>query len=202
MKDFKEFVAYAKANQSKMQFGSAGAGSATHLGCVLPELHHRRRHHPRAVSAAPWPALQDLARADGSTMPAQIVTTAKPQVDGGTIKGLAMLDTKRPRRCRICRLRKSRAPATLVAYTWNAIFMPKNTPEAIVKKLNSAMVNAMHSDVAGQARRSRRGDRTGQPDLAGVPRQAGQGRDREVGQADQGQRRVGRLDRKRRLASQ
>ena len=34
-KDFREFVAYAKANQEKMQFGSAGAGSATHLGCVL-----------------------------------------------------------------------------------------------------------------------------------------------------------------------
>src|SRR5215470_7193211 len=33
--DFKEFVAYAKTNQAKMQFGSAGAGSATHLGCVL-----------------------------------------------------------------------------------------------------------------------------------------------------------------------
>ena len=30
-----EFVAYAKANQGKMQYGSAGAGSATHLGCVL-----------------------------------------------------------------------------------------------------------------------------------------------------------------------
>jgi tripartite-type tricarboxylate transporter receptor subunit TctC len=35
VKDFKEFVTYTKANQSKMQFGSAGAGSATHLGCVL-----------------------------------------------------------------------------------------------------------------------------------------------------------------------
>src|SRR6476661_7282440 len=35
VKDFKEFVAYAQANQAKMQFGSAGAGSATHLGCVL-----------------------------------------------------------------------------------------------------------------------------------------------------------------------
>src|SRR5262245_30550549 len=34
-KDFKEFVAYSKANHAKMQFGSAGAGSATHLGCVL-----------------------------------------------------------------------------------------------------------------------------------------------------------------------
>ena len=31
----KEFVAYAKANQAKMQFGSAGTGSATHLGCAL-----------------------------------------------------------------------------------------------------------------------------------------------------------------------
>ena len=30
-----EFVAYAKANQAKMQFASAGAGSATHLGCAL-----------------------------------------------------------------------------------------------------------------------------------------------------------------------
>jgi tripartite-type tricarboxylate transporter receptor subunit TctC len=30
-----EFVAYAKANQVRMQYGSAGAGSATHLGCVL-----------------------------------------------------------------------------------------------------------------------------------------------------------------------
>ena len=33
--NLKEFIAYAKANQAKMQYGSAGAGSATHLGCVL-----------------------------------------------------------------------------------------------------------------------------------------------------------------------
>ena len=33
--NFKEFIAYAKANQAKMQYGSAGAGSATHLGCVV-----------------------------------------------------------------------------------------------------------------------------------------------------------------------
>ena len=33
--DFQEFVAYAQTNQAKMQFGSAGAGSATHLGCVV-----------------------------------------------------------------------------------------------------------------------------------------------------------------------
>ena len=34
-KDLKDFVAYARANQAKMQFGSGGAGSASHLGCVV-----------------------------------------------------------------------------------------------------------------------------------------------------------------------
>ena len=35
VKNFEEFIAYAQKNQNKMQYGSAGAGSATHLGCVL-----------------------------------------------------------------------------------------------------------------------------------------------------------------------
>src|SRR2546430_441913 len=30
-----DFIAYAKANQQKMQFGSAGTGSGVHLACVL-----------------------------------------------------------------------------------------------------------------------------------------------------------------------
>src|SRR6516225_9678318 len=34
----KEFVAWLKANESRAQFGSAGAGSGTHLPCVLLNL--------------------------------------------------------------------------------------------------------------------------------------------------------------------
>ena len=34
-RNLKEFITYAKANQAKMQYGSAGIGSATHVTCVL-----------------------------------------------------------------------------------------------------------------------------------------------------------------------
>jgi tripartite-type tricarboxylate transporter receptor subunit TctC len=33
--NLQQFISYAKANQAKMQYGSAGAGSAAHLACVL-----------------------------------------------------------------------------------------------------------------------------------------------------------------------
>ena len=51
--NLKEFVAYAKANQAKMQFGSAGAGSATHLGCVRAQHRDGHQHHACSLSRAP-----------------------------------------------------------------------------------------------------------------------------------------------------
>src|SRR5436305_8173162 len=90
--DLKEFIAYAKANQARMQFGSAGAGSATHLGCVLLNymIGVNITHVPYRGTG---PAMQDLigGRIDYIC---EVVTTIKSQLDGGTIKGIAMLDKK------------------------------------------------------------------------------------------------------------
>jgi tripartite-type tricarboxylate transporter receptor subunit TctC len=146
VKDFKEFVAYAKANQAKMQFGSAGAGSATHLGCVLLNyiIGVNITHVPYRGTG---PAMQDLIGGRIDYL-CEVVTTVKPQLDGGAIKGVAMLDTKRSKALPNLPTAEEQGTKDLVAYTWNAIFLPKNTPEAIVKKLNGAMIAAMHSDVA------------------------------------------------------
>jgi len=115
VKDFKEFVAYAKANQSKMQFGSAGAGSETHLGCVLLNymIGVDITHVPYRGTG---PALQDLAGGRIDYV-CEIVTTAKPQVDGGTIKGLAMLDTKRSKAMPDLPTAEEQGTKDLVAYT-------------------------------------------------------------------------------------
>src|SRR3954463_6527113 len=143
VKDFKEFVAYAKENQDKMQFGSAGAGSATHLGCVLLNymIGVNITHVPYRGTG---PAMQDLigGRIDYIC---EVVTTIKSQLDGGTIKGIAMLDKKRSPALPNLATAEEQGTKDLVAYTWNAIFLPKGAPDAIVKKLNGAMLEAMHS---------------------------------------------------------
>lgn len=138
--NLKEFVAYAKENQAKMQFGSAGAGSATHLGCVVlnTAMGTDITHVPYKGTG---PAMQDLIGGRIDFL-CEIISTAKPQIDGGRVKAIAiMTKTRSPAEPNI--------PTTLEqgldvqAYTWNAIFLPKGTPETIVKKLNGAMVQAM-----------------------------------------------------------
>ena len=141
VKDFKEFVTYAKANQAKMQYGSAGAGSATHLGCVLLNyiIGTDITHVPYRGTG---PAMQDLQGGRIDFL-CEVITTAKPQVDGGTIKGLAILDSKRSPAMPNLPTAAEQGTDKLEAYTWNAIFLPKNTPEAIVKRINDAAVQAI-----------------------------------------------------------
>jgi tripartite-type tricarboxylate transporter receptor subunit TctC len=138
--NLKEFISYAKANQSKMQFGSAGAGSATHLGCVL--LNYVMGVH---VTHVPYrgtgPAMTDLQGGRIDYL-CEVITTAKPQIDGGTIKGIAILKNKRS--SALPNLPTAAEQGTPVeAYTWNAIFLPKDTPADVVKKLNAAIVESM-----------------------------------------------------------
>jgi tripartite-type tricarboxylate transporter receptor subunit TctC len=141
-KDFKEFVAYAKANQKKMQFGSAGAGSATHLGCVVlnSTIGVDITHVPYRGTG---PAMQDLIAGRIDYL-CEIVSTAKPQIDGGKVKALAILTKERSPVLPNLKTAIEQG-SDVQAYTWNAIFLPKGAPADIVKKINDAAVQAMHT---------------------------------------------------------
>jgi len=140
--NFKEFVSYAKANQVKMQYGSAGAGSATHLGCVVLNfvIGVNITHIPYRGTG---PAMQDLAGGRIDYL-CDIIATAKPQIDSGTVKGLAIMTKERA--AVLPNLPTTLEQGTDVqAYTWSAVFLPKGAPDAIVQKLNGAIVHAMKS---------------------------------------------------------
>jgi tripartite-type tricarboxylate transporter receptor subunit TctC len=139
--NLKEFVAYAKANEAKMQFGSAGAGSATHMGCVLLNyvLGTKITHIPYGGTG---PAMSDLI-AGRIDFLCEIITTAKPQIDGGAVKAIAiMTKTRSPALPNVPTTAEQDLP-TLEAYTWNAFFLPKGAPADVVKKLNETTVQAM-----------------------------------------------------------
>ena len=141
-KDLKEFVAYAKAHQKEMQFGSAGAGSATHLGCVVlnTAMGTDITHVPYKGTG---PAMQDLV-AGRIDFLCEIISTAKPQVDAGSVRALAIMTTERSPVLPSLATTKEQG-LDVQAYTWNALYLPKNVPADIVKKLNDAMVKAMES---------------------------------------------------------
>jgi tripartite-type tricarboxylate transporter receptor subunit TctC len=125
-----------------MSFGTAGAGSATHLGCVVlnTALGLTITHVPYRGTG---PAMQDL-QAGRIDYLCEIITTAKPQVDGGTVKALAIMAPQRS--AVLPNLPTAAEQGTPVeAYTWNAIFLPKGAPADVVAKLNDAVVKAMET---------------------------------------------------------
>jgi tripartite-type tricarboxylate transporter receptor subunit TctC len=136
-----EFIAYAKTNQSKMQYGSAGAGSATHLGCVLLNylIGVEITHVPYRGTG---PAMQDLQGGRIDYL-CEIISTAKPQIDGGTVKGIAIMTKERSKALPDVPTALEQGLPNLEAYTWNAIFLPKGAAPEIVKKLHDATVEAM-----------------------------------------------------------
>ncbi len=186
--NLKEFVAYAKANAAKMQFGSAGAGSATHLGCVVlnTAMGTDIVHVPYKGTG---PAMQDLIGGRIDFL-CEIISTAKSQIDGGNVKALAIMTKERSPV-------EPKLPTTLEqgldvqAYTWNALYLPKGAPADVVKKLNEAAVAAMTTP-AVHDRLQTLGAMIVAPERR-TPEYLGKftaERNQEVGSADQGERRV------------
>ena len=87
--NLKEFVAYAKANEAKMSFGSGGAGSASHLGCVVMNM-AMGTHITHVPYKGGGPAMQDVM-AGRLDFECEIMSTVKPHIDAGQVKGLAIL---------------------------------------------------------------------------------------------------------------
>ena len=137
----KEFVAYAKANQSKMNYGSAGVGSAAHLGCVMLDnaMGTNIQHVPyRGTSLA----MQDLVSGRLDFL-CEIAVTAVQNINAGTVKGIAVLSPNRsPVLPNIPTAAEEGLPS-VQAYTWTALFLPKDTPAPIAAKLQKAAAETM-----------------------------------------------------------
>jgi tripartite-type tricarboxylate transporter receptor subunit TctC len=138
-----EFIAYAKAHPGELKFGSAGVGSAIHMGCVLfnAAAGITATHIPYRGGA---PAMQDLI-AGRIDYGCNIITSAYPQVRDQVVKAPALLGARRAPLLPDLATAQEQGMAGFDAGSWNVIFLPKGTPDPIVRKLNAAMSEAMES---------------------------------------------------------
>ncbi len=141
--NLQEFIAYAKANGAKLQYGSAGVGSTTHLGCALLNA-----AAGIDITHVPYrgggPVMADLIAGQVHYMCSNSAG-ALPQIASDTLKGIAILARSRSPLLPSLATAHEQGLVDFEAITWNAFFMPKGTPAAIVKKLNDAVVEAMNS---------------------------------------------------------
>jgi tripartite-type tricarboxylate transporter receptor subunit TctC len=138
-----EFVAYAKANQGKMQYGSAGAGSGVHVCSVLLDVAMGTKitHVPYRGAG---PAMQDLigGRID---FIAEQISTALPQIQGNAVKAIAALGLDRAPGLENLPTAQEQGLAGLDCGSWGSLSFPKGTPQEIVRRLAKATNEAVET---------------------------------------------------------
>jgi tripartite-type tricarboxylate transporter receptor subunit TctC len=136
--NLREFTDYAKANQARLHYGSAGAGSSNHLACALlnSALGADITHVPYRSGAQ---AMQDMlaGRIDYQCPSAP---TAIPQMEAGTVKALAILSRNRSASMPTLPSAHEQGLTDFDIPTWYALFLPAGTPASIVQQVNRATV--------------------------------------------------------------
>jgi tripartite-type tricarboxylate transporter receptor subunit TctC len=130
------FIGHVKANHAKMQYGSPGAGSAAHLACALlnAAIGVDVTHVPYRGGG---PAMQDLI-AGRIDYQCPLVALALPHIESGQVKAIAAMSARRSASLPQLGTAQEQGLAGFEVATWNALFLPKGTPAAIVRKLHDA----------------------------------------------------------------
>jgi tripartite-type tricarboxylate transporter receptor subunit TctC len=136
-----ELIAWVKANQDKVSSGTAGVGSASHIGGI-----YFQKLTGTSFQFIPYrgtgPAMQDLIAGQFDLMFDQ-VSNSLPQVRGGRVKAYAVTSPKRsPAAPDIPSVEEAGLPGFHIE-VWQAVWLPKGTPREIVRRLNAALVQVL-----------------------------------------------------------
>ena len=139
----KEFVAYAKANPGKVDYGTSGVGTLNHL--LMEQFKH--------ASGVPSMAIpyRSIGQAFTDTMGGQIqvvfpgLAAALPHIRSGAIKPLAVTGERRQAQLPDVPTFKESGYEGFDGLTWYGIVGPAKMPEPIVRKLNDEINKVLAS---------------------------------------------------------
>jgi len=136
--DLSEFIAYARANQTKMQYGSGGVGSMPHLACELLNMAIgiNTTHVPYRGGG---PLMPDLI-AGRIDYFCSLTALAIPQIESKTVKAIAIFSKGRLPILPNLASAHEQGLSNFEVNPWYAFFLPKGTPVPIVQKLREAII--------------------------------------------------------------
>jgi len=134
-KSLSEFIAHARANPGRMDYASTGKGSASHIGMELLAGQARLSLHHIPYKGA-TPAVNDVA---GGQVPAvfSAVSVVLPFIKSGRMIALGVpMEQRSPLLPDVPTFAEAGIPEFNFT-TWVALFAPKGTPRAVIRRLNA-----------------------------------------------------------------
>ncbi|MEP7030198.1 MAG: tripartite tricarboxylate transporter substrate-binding protein, partial [Pseudolabrys sp.] len=158
--NLKEFVAYAKANESKLNMGHAGVGSVSYVGCLL--LNNAIGIKPTMVPFTGTAPVMNAILAGQIDYDCDPVLGPLPHVLAGTVKALAIASKKRSPLLPDVPTSHEQGFPEFDCAPFYALFAPKGTPQPIIDKLAAALNKGL-SEEAVQKRLASLGAEIAEP---------------------------------------
>jgi putative tricarboxylic transport membrane protein len=135
--DLKEFIAYAKANESKLNVGHAGLGSVSYIGCLL--LHSAIGIKPAMVPFTGTAPVLNAMLGGEIDYECDPVLGTLTHVRAGTVKALAVAARKRSPMLPDVPTSYEQGLPEFDCAPFYAVFAPSGTPKPIVERLAEAL---------------------------------------------------------------
>lgn len=139
-----EFIDYARAHPTELNYGSVGAGSASHLSMAM--LEHEADIELTHIPYSSFPQIINALIAGDIHAAFMVPGIAMPQVQADEIRALALTSlAESPLLPGIPTVHDS-GFEDFEAISWNALFVPADTPAEITAELNRLMQEILQKD--------------------------------------------------------
>ncbi len=140
-KDFREFLAYVKANKTKMSLANAGLGAASHL-CGLLFMSAIETDFTTVPYKGTAPAMNDLLGGQVDFMCDQTTNTTG-QILGGKVKAYGVTTKTRVASLSSIPTLDEQGLKGFEVAVWHAVYAPKGTPKPAVDTLVRGLQEAL-----------------------------------------------------------
>ena len=140
-KDFKEFLAYIKANKSKVTYANAGIGAASHL-CGMLFMSAIQTEFLTVPYKGTAPAMNDLLGGQVDFMCDQTTNTTS-QIKGGKVKVYGVTSKTRVASLPDIRTLDEQGLKGFEVGIWHGLYGPKGMPKPVLDRLVGALQDAV-----------------------------------------------------------